>query len=420
MRKVLVHTPGPEVFRPLGELGHEIRTRLGVAWRPGAPDEHLGFVRALREHQAEVLEFVDVLDEAILHCSRAGQLRPWLEASYPSLLGRNEPVTASLLIGRRGSGEAPEDRPDDSLPPPLKCLVFLRDDAVMTPRGLVLTNFLNRDRALEMDLVRLAFRWSPRLRDYPVVFDARREGVYLQGGDLMVLDDRTLLLGVGNLTAPAAARRLARGLGLDVVAVTLPGDGRFRHDVDPARWNPLRTLSLHLDSMFTMAGPNRAVIAPLLFEGPRALAGEEMHHRSRLMRRYGTVADDPRALSEIGHVRVYRGGTGEIVRAKPGAKLVDFLNERGIECTEVGGLRPDDPLEHEAWREQILAELFGQAANVVATGPGRILAYAENAKTVRTLQEAGVSVRPVAGRQLSQLHGGPHCLTMPLERAPIA
>ncbi|MBA4157911.1 MAG: hypothetical protein H0X65_10605 [Gemmatimonadetes bacterium] len=83
------------------------------------------------------------------------------------------------------------------------------------------------DRNFETALIRLVFEWSPQLSDYPVAIDAREERLFLQGGDVIVADGSTLFIGVGNLTEEVAARRLARALEMDVIAVQLPtGDDR--------------------------------------------------------------------------------------------------------------------------------------------------------------------------------------------------
>ena len=68
-------------------------------------------------------------------------------------------------------------------------------------------------------------------------------------------------------------------------------------------------------------------------------------------------------------------------------------------------------------RSAVLPELRGQAANVVALEPGRLIAYAENEHTLKALRAAGNDVKTFPGSALVRWHGGPHCLTLPLERS---
>jgi arginine deiminase len=62
-------------------------------------------------------------------------------------------------------------------------------------------------------------------------------------------------------------------------------------------------------------------------------------------------------------------------------------------------------------------ELRRQGANVVQARPGRVIAYAGNPATRAALEADGVGVDTFEARELWAWHGGPHCLTQPLERS---
>lgn len=413
LRRVLVHAPGPETRQrpaPQREL----------SWaEPAGPlpevalEHHRALVDHLRGGGAEVLELRDLVADAIDRAAHTGQLVPWVARTAPAWLDSVGDLTADALIEGRAM-QAEEVRTAY----PLECLMFARDLAVMTPRGLVLGQFLNRDRAFEASVLALALRWSPRLRDVRVAYDAVADGVYLQGGDLMVLDERTLLLGVGNLTEPRAAARLAKRLKLDVVSVRLPGDGRFGLDLDLDGWNGLRTLMLHLDSVCTLVGPREAVIAPYFFEADHARRDPSR----RLAGALGEVLGDPRScgvnIRDLGRVRVYRAGTGAAVRGPAHLKLADYLRERGFRLHHAGGPAPERVAE-EHLATRVLPELIRQAANVVAIAPGKVVAYGENPHTLQGLRDSEIAVTTVPGSELARWHGGPHCLTLPLSRAPL-
>ena len=64
----------------------------------------------------------------------------------------------------------------------------------------------------------------------------------------------------------------------------------------------------------------------------------------------------------------------------------------------------------------VLPEHEHQAANVVATSPGNVIAYEGATQTHAALRRAGIHVTTFPGRELWPRDGGPHCLTMPLER----
>ena len=101
-------------------------------------------------------------------------------------------------------------------------------------------------------------------------------------------------------------------------------------------------------------------------------------------------------------------------------KLVDYLKARGYEVIFTGGDRVADdapfPKMAQFVSEVVIRELHGQGANVVATGPGKVVAYGGNPATLDALRRSGVEVTTFRGVELGRNNGGPHCMTMPLER----
>ena len=63
-----------------------------------------------------------------------------------------------------------------------------------------------------------------------------------------------------------------------------------------------------------------------------------------------------------------------------------------------------------------MAEHAKQVANVVAVAPGRVAAYEGAPRTHAAPRAAGVKVDTFPARELWTGNGGPHCLTLPLER----
>jgi N-dimethylarginine dimethylaminohydrolase len=82
-------------------------------------------------------------------------------------------------------------------------------------------------------------------------------------------------------------------------------------------------------------------------------------------------------------------------------ETVELLKARGLKLIEID-----------------YAERDSLACNVLSLGGKRLIALAENARTNRTLQEAGFDVRTFTGSELCiNGSGGPTCLTRPLLRA---
>lgn len=422
LRRVLVHEPGPETRKAMMIAGVDHPLQSIELIGPEATTQHRRLVALLREGGAEVVVFKDVLASAIEAARRADAFGGWLQAAAPQLVDREAEIDADALLGARDDlvyhdpGDGQSIRP---LTYPLKFLLYVRDLAVMTPRGLVLSNFINRNRQFEIELLRFALKWSEALRDYPIAFDATRERLPLQGGDMIVLDGKTLLVGVGNLTAEPAARRLAQRLNMDVLAVHLPSGRRFRGEGPFGQGNGLRLSFLHLDSIFNLTGERSALTLPYFLES--AYTGQDP--LTLMLRGLGEQPGVDRdymdrlaaSLANVGHVRRYKAGTGELDASLGNQKLVDVLRDRGFSITYIGGDPPDrEGAKHVV--ERVLHEVRFQAGNIVALAPGRLLACMENTHTLAALRRDGNQVATFPASELVRWHGGAHCLTLPLER----
>ena len=420
LKRVLVHAPGPETQKRLPDQQPHPEMPNRVPLRPEGIAQHQALIDRLTKSQAEVLFLEPLLNEAIRQCRRARRFRSWVAETFPQLVGREDEITASVLCGAVDSFVFNVDDGGNLNPLtiPLDCLFFTRDIAAMTPRGVVIGNIAKPIRVFETALARLAFRWSPALTKYPIAFDAVKEGVYLQGGDLIVLDENTLLLGIGNVSSEAAARRLARKLEMDVVGVQLPGGRSSRRGEVTDDWDALRTFFLHLDSFFNLVDKRKAITLPYLLEAkystsdifPKVASGFQ-----EVLRKSGRSAKD---LQQIGRVRVFKANTGALDPGVSGVKLVDYLSAKGYRFIYPGG-EPRRAVDDDLLRTHIVPETLLQGLNVVVLRPGQVVAYQGNTKTLQALERAGITVVPMPSSELALWHGGPHCMTMPLERSPL-
>jgi len=432
LRRVIVLTPGEEMRRMTLLASGDHPGLADDAIQPGAISQHTRFVLVLRQQGAEVLTFDNLLDSAIRVAREKGVLAEWLQKQFsrsPELWKHSGEVTAADLLGR-GRYFYHYDKQGTFAPLvwPQKWLYYTRDSAVMTPRGVIVTRFGNYDRAMDATLMEFVFRYAPELARYPIAFNAESEDVFMQGGDLMVLDEHTLLLGTGNLSEPRAAERLARKLNMEVLGVSLPrlavrenGYGGF---------TGVHLQFLHLDTFFTLVDKDKALTVPYVLEARYAdndpILGilSRVDEDSRAMQGADTarhknsdsrIAASQQAIREIGWVTRYEAGTGHATALQE--KLVDVLRKRNFMIIPVGGEKASLSIE-EYLLERVLFELNFQAGNVVALRPGVVVAYAENVHTIAALTKAGVEVLPFEGSYLAMWHGGPHCLTLPLERDP--
>ncbi len=392
---------------------------------PGTVAEHAALMRLLRRAGVRTLTVTELMTSALEHARRQGVLADWIRTVFPAtaeaILPRLDELTGEDLLGLSDGSfyHAGPDSVFDPLFPGMSSIYWSRDFAAMTPKGVIIGDSRNGNRVLEKHYTRLMFEHADGLREIPVLFDAGREDLSLDGGDVIVLGPQELLLGTGNRTSVEAASLLARRLGMDVYGVAMP----------PAdRPNGLGRQLLHLDSICNLLDTSTALAVPFFLErewsecnpmGP-LLAGLA-RQMERLLTLDGELrAGDPESLRrtiavmpEVGWVTRYRSGSGE---AEPlGLKLVDLLRERGYRIVFVGGERGELPLEEYAL-ERAMYELRWQGANVVQLAPGRVIALEQNGHTNRALRAAGIEVLTFPGQALSMRNGGPHCLLMPLQR----
>jgi arginine deiminase len=377
-------------------------------------------MRALLEKSgAEVLTFEGVLDEAIEAARAKGEFRTWLRASLPALSSEEKKVTAAELMGAARERLYPQDEDGNyRYLVDADTVTWPRDAAVMLPAGLLICNFTSERRAFSAQLMRFAAEYSPSLTRYPVAFDAIEEQVLVEGGDVQVVNGDTLLMGVGHRSEPSAARHLARRLGMNVIAVQLR---KAEYVKRPPKEAPLgfATMFMHLDTCCTHVNDKHVIVLPWFFENEavgknpfvRVLKGIARHPHVK-------EEDAEEALSwlvEMGKVKRYLAGSGGVDPKVTDLKLVDYLRAEGYRISYVGGPPPPDAdmdyFFDVVWREHLF-----QAANVVATSPGHILSFDHCPKTHEALRAAGIDVNVFPGANLRRGYGGPHCLTLPLER----
>jgi len=415
LRRVIMCPPGTGTFTP---SSNDDDVMPMADWDDQAVlREHADLVRAIRSSGAEILSIPDLLGSAIDAARSRGTWETWLRATHPKLAGDPKIVTAQTLLGRDPATQY-RTWPDGSYRHILDeaGFIFTRDTAVTLPRGVMLLNVGSARRMREQQLLRFAFDYAPQLSRYPVLFDAQQEGLLAEGGDFQVADEHTLFLGVGNRTDPRIAPILARRLQMDVLTVqTRKADWLRRTD----KGFRLRVAFLHLDSYFTHVADRQALTLPWFLEA--AQIGKDPYTQFlKGIAADGAISDDDLTaarefIRDFGSVRLFKAGSGDEDTSVKEMKLVDYVRSRGYRVHFVGGEPPDtDTIRH--LFTTVLYEYERQGANVVATSPGNVIAYEGATHTHAALRRAGINVTTFPGRELWPWDGGPHCLTMPLER----
>jgi arginine deiminase len=468
LRRVLVCSPGEEIRRvPPAE-----RDRYLVEdflWLPRAQEQHAAFVRALSilmraaprdpgDPEPEVVDLRVELSRALADpgtADAAGALLEEVCRLEPRLAGpeMEEEVAALRAELERGSTRLGDDLIAGVLEPqlapgrelfrvcPSPNIVFARDYQFVLGGGAFISSMAKPVRRKEPALARFLFDHALGLGG--VSFDvrslsgsarARRRALagsgelLIEGGDVMALDRRTVLVGVSERTSLRGASALA--LGLRWLRRQHPDEFPFT-ELCAVEMPPKRAM-MHLDTVFTLVDRGLALAyPPLTFPGAR----EEMPVLSC------DLAEDPDAPLAFRHA-------GPFSEA-----MAQRLSSPGRPFTMIAGGGRDRIFQH---REQ-----WCDACNAVAVGPGVAVSYDRNDRTLAALaaldqpgsalvvtpghrRTPAAHLRPfqvlhaadltprkaralvasgervmvcIDGGELGRARGGPHCMTMALVRA---
>ncbi|MFW5694073.1 MAG: arginine deiminase family protein [Alkalispirochaeta sp.] len=421
LRRVLVHRPGPEVEEMTPSTAHELLYNEIVPVE-AVQREH-DELRAVLSLVAETVELEDVL--TVVAETAAGRRR------LAQLLGNRDPrrveamttrwesaesssVVRDCVIGFRRTPQRLQDLVfgDRFVTPPLPNLYFTRDAGFVAFDHAYRSAMASPVRAAETGLTAAVLQELQIPVDEALATAGAAEAVAplepllrnpgafkMEGGDVLVLNADTLLLGLGQRSSAAGIDALleriiaGREQPLTAYVVQLPDE----------------RATIHLDMIVTVVDHGTLLAYEPYLAGAQALPVYRMTLEPRAdIRRVETRENLLSALKEDGH---------------------DY---QVIPC---GGA---DPVVRE--REQ-----WFSACNSVALNPGVIVVYQNNPATLDSLGAAGFTIctgaevianprllvdgtgNPVPHRTAVAVHGvelargggGPRCMTMPFMRDGI-
>lgn len=390
LRTVVLHRPGLELRRITPSNKDELLFDE-LLWVEHAQAEHDAFADLLRAHGVEVLYVEQLLADVVgdPEAARVVIARHVTgETCGPEAVGRvrsfllDLPVDAlvehlfgGVTIEEVGPGTglvAALSTPTAAFLSPLPNAVFMRDSSAWIGSGVVLSPMNRLVRRRETDLLRTVYTSHPRFADAPIWFGGERREHFpatFEGGDLLVVGERGLAIGISERTTPAGVESLAARL--------------FEHDVVDrilAVDLPKVRAAMHLDTIVTQVDLDAFITYPTM---------------TASLRTYAVTPGSGGAVA----VR-------EVDGLMPGLAWAAGLDHaRAIE-PELGSTRA----EREQWND---------ANNTLALRPGEVVAYERNVATNEILDRAGITVHTIPSYELPRGRGGPRCMSCPVLRDPL-
>ena len=395
LKVVLLHEPGAELHnltpKKLDDLLFD-----DIPWLPLAKKEHQAFAKTFKDAGVKVVYLVDLMSE-VLDLSndiknefveqfikeahiKSNTLRE-VATEYLKNFKDNKELVLKTIAGIKKS-ELPNyqvkslaDHVDDYpfVTDPMPNLYFTRDPFASIGSGVSLNKMYSVTRSRETIFGEYIFKYHPTYKTTPLYY-SRYEDVNIEGGDIMVLNNHVLVVGVSQRTCAEAVERLAKNLFYNnetdfdtVLAFTIPQARTF----------------MHLDTVFTQVDVNKFAIHKGCYE----------------------------------KLKIYRitkdfNNDKKVKVIELDQKLEDVLESYiGLPITLIpcGG---GDTIS--ADREQ-----WSDGSNFVAIAPGEVIAYERNDITNAALIKAGIKVHIIPSSELSRGRGGPRCMCMPLEREEL-
>ena len=394
LKKVLMHRPGDEFLN----LTPNTLERLlfdDIPYLKIAQEEHDAYANALRLEGVEVVYLVNLAAEALENGGRMVR-KKFLEQfiaeagitslkmkkhcyNYLNSIKETRDMIRKCIAGiditelKRFVGKETNfyttREVGKMVIDPIPNLYFQRDPMATVGHGATLHKMWSVTRTRESIFMEYVYNYHPFYSDTKLYYD-RSEPYCIEGGDIQVLSDEVVAIGISQRTEPDAIAEFAKRLFKDktnhfkyVLAIDIPDERSF----------------MLLDTVMTQVDVDKFAVQDAVMD-----------------------------ISTIYEITPSRGGEVEIVEIRQSLHKVleKYLHLNKVELIRCGNGKRIDA-EREQWSDGV---------NLLCIRPGVVVAYDRNFVTNETLRKHGIKVIEIPSSELSRGRGGSHCMTMALVR----
>ena len=393
LRRVLLHRPGPELEQ-LSPSSLEDLLFDDIPYLEVAQKEHDEFADCLRANDVEVLYLADLaaqalatnetvktkfIEEAIM---QSGGMAAHYQSELTDFFHKMDEtsiikqtmvgVTASH-INSHASGPLCSLLSADSefLMNPMPNLYFTRDPFASVGNRVVHSHMRYTARHRETIFSKYIFNYHPDFKNHVKFYYKNHWPFYIEGGDILVLSEKVVAIGLSQRTYPQAIEIFAKNLFRDEESTV---ETVLVFDIPNVR------AYMHLDTVFTQVTHDKFTI-------------------------YAGIQKDMQfyALKKTSENGDYSAESYVMPLDEILAKYLEVDKVLLIPCGGTDSVA--------SAREQ-----WNDAANTLAIAPGVVICYNRNGITNRRLREEGITVLEISSSELSRGRGGPRCMSMPFLR----
>ncbi len=394
LKTVLLHEPNEELDNLTPKYLQELLFD-DIPWLPLAKKEHQAFANAFREAGVNVVYLSDLvtealdtdkkikeefIDEFILEANIKSDSLSTIVKNYLLSFKDTKEMVKKTMSGIKRSelkSYIPKNLSDcigeyPFATDPMPNLYFTRDPFAVIGNGVSLNKMYSSVRSRETIFGKYIFKYHPKYKDTPLYFN-RDSKANIEGGDILVLNKETIIVGVSQRTDPSAVEELAKNIFFkqnttfkNVLAFTIPNHRTF----------------MHLDTIFTQVDVDKFTIH------------KECYKTLKIFILTKNSTKDSITIKK---------------ESLPLEKVLERYIGRPITLIPCGG---NDRVS--ADREQ-----WSDGSNTICIAPGEVIAYERNYITNKVLEEYGIKVHTIPSSELSRGRGGPRCMSMPLEGEEI-